>query len=52
MGKSRFIDRFKNQVTKPESLSKYEFYCKYRRCVTETTEFDGKASIVEYNVSP
>lgn len=24
---------------------------KYRRCVTKAVEFDGKASVVEYNVS-
>lgn len=51
MAKSRFTDRFRNQETKSESLPKYEFNCKYRRCVTKTIEFDGRASVVEYNVS-
>lgn len=28
----------------------YGFKCKYKRCLTETTKFDGRASILEYDM--
>lgn len=37
-------------ATKSESLSTYELNLKYERCVTETTEPDGRASNVEHKV--
>ena len=37
-------------TTKSESLSVYELNLKCKWCVTESTEPDGKASIVEHEV--
>lgn len=38
------------RVIKSESLFVYEFNYKYRRCVIDIIEFDGRILIVEYEV--